>query len=266
MAAEFPVYFVSHGGGPCFWMNWDPPELFDGLKHFFEELPRKLPQAPSAIVVVSAHWEEKKFTVQSTQSPQMIYDYSGFPPHTYQLKYPAQGSPELAQRISTLLTDNAIEHTLNSSRGYDHGVYVPLLISFPAANIPVIQISLRSDLSPTAHIALGEALSTLRKDNILILGSGFSYHNLRAIPDRNGASQVFDQWLFESLCQSEPEQRLKHLENWAQAPAARAAHPREEHLIPLMVCAGAAKNGACARVFSEKLPSWNVQMSCFEFN
>lgn len=265
MTSIFPTYFVSHGGGPCFWMDWNPPELFHGLRRFFEDLPKRLPDRPSAIVVISAHWEEKMFTIQSTAKPTMIYDYSGFPAHTYQLKYPAPGSPELAERISKLLKIHSIENQLNSNRGYDHGVYVPLLISFPDADIPVIQISLRSDLSPTAHIELGKALSELRKDKVLILGSGFSYHNLRVIPDRSGVSQIFDQWLFESLCELGPEERLERLRKWESAPAARAAHPREEHLIPLMVCAGSAQSATCERVYSEKLPAWNIQTSCFEF-
>ncbi|MEN9811094.1 MAG: dioxygenase extradiol [Pseudomonadota bacterium] len=265
MSIHYPTYFVSHGGGPCFWMDWNPPELFDGLRAFFEELPRRLPRRPSAIVVISAHWEEAVFTVQSTANPAMIYDYSGFPPHTYQLQYPAKGDPDLAKRISALLNAQAIECRLDSSRGYDHGVYVPLLIAFPQADVPVIQISLRSDLSPAQHLRLGEALRPLREENVLIVGSGFSYHNLRAIPDRIGASEVFDKWLFESLCVSSPEKRHERLLRWSEAPAARAAHPREEHLIPLMVCAGAAAGGACERVFSQKLPAWNIQTCCFEF-
>lgn len=108
-------------------------------------------------------------------------------------------------------------------------------------------------------------MSPLREENVLIVGSGFSYHNLRAIPDRTGASEVFDKWLFESLCVSSPEERRERLLRWSDAPAARAAHPREEHLIPLMVCAGAAAGGECERVFSQKLPAWNIQTSCFEF-
>lgn len=265
MSMHFPTYFVSHGGGPCFWMDWNPPELFQGLRGFFEELPRRLPRRPSAIVVISAHWEEAVFTVQSTANPAMIYDYSGFPPHTYQLQYPAKGDTDLAKRISALSNAQAIECRLDASRGYDHGVYVPLLIAFPQADVPVIQVSLRSDLSPAQHLRLGEALSPLREDDVLIVGSGFSYHNLRAIPDRTGASEVFDKWLFESLCVSSPEERRERLLRWSEAPAARAAHPREEHLIPLMVCAGAAAGGKCERVFSQKLPAWNIQTSCFEF-
>lgn len=265
MTSQLPTYFVSHGGGPCFWMDWNPPDLFHELKRFFEDLPARLPQRPSAIVVLSAHWEESQFTIQSTPKPSMIYDYSGFPAHTYQLKYPAQGDPELANRIAKLLESRAIESRLDASRGYDHGVYVPLLVAFPEADIPVIQISLKSNLDPSAHIQLGAALSPLRNENVLILGSGFSYHNLRAIPDRNGVSEVFDKWLFEAVCLAPPDERLEFLKNWSTAPAARAAHPREEHLIPLMVCAGAAIGGNCERVFSQKLPAWNIQTSCFEF-
>jgi aromatic ring-opening dioxygenase catalytic subunit (LigB family) len=246
-------------------MNWDPPNLFLGLRKFFEELPSRLSAMPSAIVVVSAHWEEKVFTVQSTAKPTMIYDYFGFPAETYLLNYPALGSPVLAERISNLLQLNNIQHALDSKRGYDHGVYVPLLIAFPEADIPVIQISLRSDLDPLAHFKLGQSLRPLRDQNVLILGSGFSYHNLRGIPDRNGVSHDFDKWLEETLCDLTPDKRAQQLIHWTSAPFARLAHPREEHLIPLMVCAGAGEFDHCEKIFSEDLPSWNVRMSCFQF-
>jgi aromatic ring-opening dioxygenase catalytic subunit (LigB family) len=246
-------------------MDWDPPHLFDGLRNFFENLPRRFSAQPSAIVVVSAHWEERVFTIQSTPKPGMIYDYHGFPQHTYELKYPASGSPEIAEKVSQLLLKSGVKHAFDSNRGYDHGVYVPLLISFPEANIPVLQISLHRDLDPEAHFQLGRALRPLREQNVLILGSGFSYHNLRAIPDRKGVSQAFDEWLEATLCRSEPELRHHKLLHWNSAPGARQAHPREEHLIPLLVCAGAAESEGCTPIFSENLPHWNVQTSCFQF-
>lgn len=266
MSNKVPTIFVSHGGGPCFWMDWNPPHLFNGLKGFFENLPNRLSQKPSAIVMISAHWEEHSFTIQGCALPDMIYDYVGFPSNTYQLKYSASGSPALAQHISTLLMKCSIKHSIDAKRGYDHGVYVPLLISYPLADIPVIQISLRADLDPLAHFELGRALKPLRNENILILGSGFSYHNLKAIPDLQGVSQVFDQWLCETLCLSGPEERQQKLLNWSAAPHARRAHPREEHFIPLLVCAGAGDSDPCVQIFSENLPSWNVQTSCFEFS
>jgi aromatic ring-opening dioxygenase catalytic subunit (LigB family) len=246
-------------------MDWNPPHLFLGLRRFFEKLPSRLAASPSAIVVISAHWEEGDFTIQSTAEPQMIFDYFGFPAKTYELNYPAAGSPELAAQISQLLTKNGIQHRFNDARGYDHGVYVPLLIAFPEAQIPVLQISLRADLDPAAHFKLGQALKPLREQNILILGSGFSYHNLRGIPDRHGVSQAFDGWLNQTLCQLAPTERAQRLTNWTSAPQARLAHPREEHLVPLMVCAGAGESDRCVQIYSENLPSWNVQMSCFEF-
>jgi len=195
----------------------------------------------------------------------MIYDYYGFPEHTYTLNYPAPGSPELAARISTLLKESSIDHALDTERGFDHGVYVPLLISYPKADIPVVQISLRADLDATAHFELGAALTQLRSENVLILGSGFSYHNLSAIPDTTGASQEFDRWLYDSVCISNPKERGKRLTHWLSAPRAREAHPREEHLIPLLVCAGAAQDDSCERIFSENLSGWNMQTSCFAF-
>lgn len=265
MPQRLPTLFVSHGGGPCFWTDWNPSHLFLGLREFLEKIPSRLSASPSAIVVVSAHWEEKIFTIQSTPKPRMIYDYFGFPPKTYELNYPSAGSPELALEISQLLSKNQIQHQLDAQRGYDHGVYVPLLIAFPEAQIPVLQISLRADLDPAAHFKLGQALKPLREQNVLILGSGFSYHNLRGIPDRKGVSHVFDRWLSQTLCEMEPTERAERLMDWASAPQARLAHPREEHLVPLLVCAGAGETDACIQIYSENLPSWNVQMSCFEF-
>lgn len=265
MTEACPTIFISHGGGPCFWMDWDPPHLFYGLRNFFTDLPKKLKKRPAAIVVVSAHWKTSEFTIQSTLKPQMIFDYFGFPKNTYELNYPASGSPALAEQISALLKENRIQHSLDSQRGYDHGVYVPLLISYPEATIPVLQISLRADLDPLAHFELGRALAPLREQNILILGSGFSYHNLRRIPDNNGVSHVFDRWLCDTLCHSTPEARMQGLLNWSAAPSARQAHPREEHLIPLIVCAGAGEFESCVQIYSENLPGWNIQTSCFQF-
>lgn len=265
MANRFPTVFVSHGGGPCFWMEWNPSHLFDGLRLFFEQLPNQLNKRPKAIVVISAHWEEDEFSVQTSTKPTMIYDYYGFPKNTYELTYPASGSPSLALEISQLLNGHSIPHILNAERGYDHGVYVPLLISYPNADIPVLQISLRTDLNPTAHFELGCALGALRERDILLLGSGFSYHNLKKIPDTTGASQVFDQWLYDTLCVGNPHTRMQKLVHWEEAPQARMAHPREEHLLPLIVCAGAAQNDVCTQIFSECLPGWNVQTSCYQF-
>lgn len=265
MARLYPTMFISHGGGPCFWMDWDPPHLFQGLRKFFEQLPNKLGRRPRAIVVVSAHWEEEQFTIQATPQPGMIFDYYGFPERTYRLSYPASGSPELALQISELLRAQNISHALDSRRGYDHGVYVPLLISYPNASIPVLQISLRSDLNPVVHLELGRALQPLRHQEILILGSGFSYHNLREIPDRRGVSQAFDLWLVDTLCRSESEERLRRLSQWSSAPYACQAHPREEHLLPLMVCAGAGVLDTCIQIYTENLPGWNLQTSCFQF-
>ena len=260
-----PVIFVSHGGGPCFWIDWSPSNLFDGLRTFFEKLPETLSQRPSAIIVISAHWEESAFKIQSCQSPKMIFDYYGFPEHTYRLNYPTPGSPELAQQVADLFKAHSIDYELDFDRGFDHGVYVPLLISYPKADIPVLQISLRSDLSPTAHFEVGIALAELRKKNVLIVGSGFSYHNLSAIPDTHGVSQEFDRWLYEAVVLSTPLERSQKLKFWESAPKARKAHPREEHLIPLLVCAGAAQSDLCQRTFSENLTGWNVQTSCFKF-
>jgi aromatic ring-opening dioxygenase catalytic subunit (LigB family) len=239
-----PALFISHGGGPCFWMEFPPPigrEGFDRLRTYFSRLLNSLPARPTSIVIISAHWEEPKFTVSTSTSPAMFYDYHGFPPHTYLLNYPAPGNPPLARRIRELLLSANIESEENSERGYDHGIFVPMMIIDPDARIPVVMVSLRRDLNPEQHIAAGQALSALRDDNVLLVGSGSSYHNLGAFFDGRSEDSVrFDRWLTETVACTDTWLRLKRLINWKAAPGALSCHPREEHLLPLMVIAGAA--------------------------
>lgn len=239
-----PTIFLSHGGGPSFWMEFPPPfgpHAFDRLRASLEGLLASLPERPRSILVVSAHWEEAVPTVGSAAAPGMIFDYYGFPDHTYRLSYPAPGAPELARRVRGLLAEAGIESREDPERGFDHGVFVPVLIVDPRAEIPVATLSLRHDLSPEKHLAIGAALSPLREDGVLILGSGNSFHNLRTFFDgAPGVSGDFDAWLTEAVEAPSPDQRNARLAAWASAPGARACHPREEHLLPLMVVAGAA--------------------------
>lgn len=202
---------------------------------------------PSAILVISAHWEEQTATIISGKSPSLIYDYYGFPEESYQIKYPAPGDPVLAQDIARLLEKSGTEARLDDQRGFDHGLFVPLKIMYPQAHIPCVQLSLLRNLDPGSHIQLGKALSGLRKQNVLIVGSGFSFHNLRAFfssdnqrPDSR--NEAFQQWLVET-CTKESisqEERERRLVKWERAPSARYCHPREEHLLPLHVCCGLA--------------------------
>ena len=243
-----PTVFLSHGGGPCFWMDYPPPigpHGFDKLRAYLAGLVATLPQRPRAVLVISAHWEENVPTVSVNPAPGMLFDYYGFPAHTYQLRYPAPGAPEVAQEVQALLREAGLPVDTDADRGFDHGVFVPFLIMDPQAQLPVVMLSLRRDLDPAAHLALGRALQPLRDRNVLIVGSGYSYHNLRSFFDGAAThAQRFDDWLVATCTQASPDQREQALVNWDQAPSARDCHPREEHLLPLMVVAGAAGDDA----------------------
>ena len=213
---------------------------------FMTRLPDQL-RKPDAILVISAHWEENPVTLLGAQNPSMFYDYYGFPDKAYEITYPAPGSPELANRIARMLENNHIPARIDPQRGYDHGLFIPLKLMYPQADIPSLQLSLLRGLNPAAHIALGKALRGLINENILVIGSGFSFHNMRAFSwQGNGApdpaNDAFQNWLIEGctgvMPQSEREQRMVE---WEKAPSARYCHPREEHLLPLHVCLGMAE-------------------------
>ena len=256
-STTLPTWFIPHGGGPCFFMDWTlmggPADTWKKTEAWLRGLAASLPRRPKAIVVVSGHWEEEAFTAGAGVSPALIYDYTGFPPHTYALTYPAPGAPALADRIVELLTAAGLPARTDRSRGFDHGVFIPFLLIFPDADIPVVPLSLRRDLDPAEHLAAGRALASLRDEGVLIVGSGMSYHNMRAFstPAATRSSEVFDRWLTDTVGEKDPGRRWKSLAHWADAPAARDAHPREEHFIPLMVAAGAASDEAGERVFTD---------------
>jgi aromatic ring-opening dioxygenase catalytic subunit (LigB family) len=259
MTTSMPTYFIPHGGGPCFFMDWsitgDPADTWNATADWLKHLPEQLPTRPKAIVVISGHWEEAAFTASSGAAPSLIYDYTGFPPHTYQLQYPAPGAPALAQRVVDLLKAESLPARLDPSRGFDHGIFIPFLLLFPNADIPVVPLSLQRDLNPAQHLAAGRALRSLRDDGVLIVGSGMSYHNMQGFRTPTGAeqSELFDRWLTATLGDRDTQQRWNNLAQWSKAPAARQAHPREEHLLPLMVAAGAAADVAGERVFTDKV-------------
>ncbi|TNE63820.1 MAG: dioxygenase [Alphaproteobacteria bacterium] len=239
-----PTLYITHGGGPCFWMDMPPPlgpKAYESLRVWFEGLLGRLPARPDAILVVSAHWEAARPTVASAERPGMLYDYYGFPPHTYELQYPAPGSPALAHEVMDLLAAAGIEAGADGTRGFDHAVFVPMLIIDPEARIPVVTLSLDRSLDAGKHLAIGRALEALRERNVLIVASGSSYHDLRGIfTPGPGASVAFDGWLVDTVALPDRDARDRQLVAWESAPGARACHPRAEHLIPLMVAAGAA--------------------------
>ena len=260
-----PVLFVPHGGGPM-------PLLGDenhlSLTEFMRSVSNELPQ-PTAIVVITAHWEEDVATISSGSTPGMLYDYYGFPPVAYQFKYPAPGNPMLAQDIAELLEKQGIEHRLDSKRDYDHGTFVPLMLMYPLADIPVVQISLLNNFDPAAHIALGRALAPLHSQGVLILGSGMSFHNMKAFftvnPTTRGRSESFDTWLTQTLTDENMsrDEQTNRLIHWQGAPEARFCHPREEHLLPLLVCYGAGSVNAAPAVKIFNTFLFNTKISAF---
>ncbi len=248
--ARLPVVYVPHGGGP--WPFVDSgigaPEELDALATYLRSIATFAGRTPEAVLVVSAHWEEPVFTVTSSARPPMLYDYYGFPPESYSITWPAPGAPELAREVSELVGAAGFESRLDPERGFDHGTFVPMKLAFPNADVPTIQLSLRRGLSPAEHLAVGRAIAPLREKGVLIVGSGMSYHNLRAFgPGGRPAAEGFDAWLKETAV-LDARARDERLERWTEAPFARRAHPREEHLLPLMVVAGAAlqDRGRCA--------------------
>ena len=239
-----PALYVPHGGGPWPFVelgSFIPKRDIETLRAYLANLPATLPSKPRALLVISAHWEQPHPTVMTSPHPTILYDYGGFPPDAYTIHWPAPGEPALAARVVDLLTAAGFAPKTDPHRGFDHGTFIPFKVSWPEADIPTIQLSLKAGLDPAEHLAIGRALAPLRDEGVLILGSGMSYHNLRAY--RTAAarrdSDAFDAWLTQAAT-APPERRDAELQAWSRAPAARQSHPREEHLLPLMVVAGAA--------------------------
>lgn len=249
------VLFLSHGGGPLPLLGDDGHrEMVENLKSIASKINK-----PSAILVISAHWEEKLPTITAGANPSLIYDYHGFPEESYDIKYPCPGEPLLADQVYRLLNTAGIEARLDKQRGFDHGLFVPLKIMYPNAEIPCIQLSLVQGLDPAEHLKIGAALSGIAHDGLLVIGSGFSFHNMKAFfttetSESKSMNESFEQWLIDTC--SNPAigetERIQRLENWEQAPAARYCHPREEHLLPLHVCYGIAQS-ACSEYFELRI-------------
>ncbi len=255
--------FLSHGGGPL-------PLLGDAghreMVACLETIAARIPR-PAALLVVSAHWEAPVPTLTAGANPPLIHDYSGFPEEAYSIRYPCAGDPSLASRVHGLLEHAGFEARLDASRGFDHGLFVPLKILYPAADIPCVQLSLVDGLDPFRHVELGRALESLYRDEVLVIGSGFSFHNLRAfftaVTDESRAlNHAFEQWLMETCSRPDlsGEERAHRLIHWPGAPGARYCHPREEHLLPLHVCYGVAGT-QCSERFG--LTSMNRESSMY---
>jgi aromatic ring-opening dioxygenase catalytic subunit (LigB family) len=239
---------------------------FDRLEMSLKAILPELPLRPRAILMVSGHWETPAFRLSSAERPGMLYDYQGFPPHTYTIRYPAPGDPALAETAAALLSRAGLDAGLDPERGLDHGTFSLLQVMRPEADLPVVQLSIQQDFDPARHIKAGRALAPLRADGVLIIGSGLSYHNLRAFGPAGGeASHAFDAWLRQSLVGASPPDRASALMDWEAAPAARRAHPREDHLLPLMVAAGAAEEDPCTTAYHQSDFFGALSVTSFRF-
>ncbi|HVI98803.1 MAG TPA: class III extradiol ring-cleavage dioxygenase [Sphingomonas sp.] len=262
-----PTLFIPHGGGPCFFMDpaggpSDP--MWRPMESYLAGLIASLPERPRAILLVSGHWEAQRPTVHLGARPDLLYDYYGFPEHTYHLRWDAPGAPELGARVTQLLGAAGIETEEERERGWDHGVFVPMKVMLPEADIPLLQLSLRADLDPAAHIAIGRALAPLRDEGVLIIGSGMSFHNLRARgPAVTPVAREWDAALTAAVTDPDPEARTCRVIAWDTLPHARFAHPREEHLLPLMVALGAGLDDPARLDFVSEVLGW--QVSAYRF-
>lgn len=261
---KLPVYFIPHGGGPWHVMGnaMGDPLSYGKLRDYLTRLGNTYKSEIKSILVISGHWEEQVPTVHFGTNPSMLYDYYGFPEHTYRLTWPAPGNPDLAERIEKLLHLNGFETKREFERGFDHGTFVPFMIAFPEANIPVVQLSLVNSLDPETHINMGKALESFREEGVLIIGSGMSYHNMRGFMSESssaaGISKQFDDWLTQTVEINDTKKRNEMLINWENAPKARESHPRSEHLVPLFVVAGTTGSDKGSRDYSGLLMGINV--------
>jgi aromatic ring-opening dioxygenase catalytic subunit (LigB family) len=262
--ARMPTYFISHGGGPWPWLP-DMRKMLASLEAALADMPRQLPEKPKAILMISGHWEGPDFAVMANAAPPMVYDYRGFPPFTYEIKYSAPGAPALAARVAELLRKAGLPTHLDPDQGFDHGTFAPMQVMYPEADVPLLQVSLKSGYDPKEHLALGRALAPLRDEGVLIVGSGLSYHNLRLLgPDAKDPSAAFDAWLYDALMR-DPAQREAQLIGWEKAPSARICHPEEDHLIPLMAAVGAAADEKATRVYHDTKVFGAITASSYRF-
>lgn len=257
-----PALFIPHGGGPCFFMDpqGGPPDpMWEPMERYLAGLIGSLSERPKAILLVSGHWEEEQVTVHVGDGQPLYFDYYGFPEHTYHLRWDASGAPDVALRAKRLLEGAGFPVGVESERGWDHGVFIPMKVAVPGADIPLAQMSLRKDLDPAAHIAMGRALAPLRDEGVLIVGSGMSFHNLRVRgPAAVEPSAEWDAALVDAVTDPDPARRAERVAAWDQLPNAHFSHPREEHLLPLMVALGAGDDGAAVCDYRDQVMGWHV--------
>jgi aromatic ring-opening dioxygenase catalytic subunit (LigB family) len=263
---RLPTYFLSHGGGPWPWMKSQTGSSFDRLEQSLLEVRQELGELPRAVLTISGHWESDRFLASSSAWPPMVYDYYGFPEEMYHICYDAPGAPGLATEVAALLSRGGMTSGLDPVRGFNHGTFSMMKTLYPDAQVPIVQLSLREDYDPAAHLEAGRLIAPLRDEGVLIVGSGSSYHDLRGMRRGGGpASRLFDAWLDETLVGVDAAERRRRLIDWTAAPAARAAHPREDHLMPLMVAVGAAGDDAATRIYHQDDFMDGITMSSFRF-
>ena len=264
LAPRLPVLFISHGGGPWPYVE-ELRAAYAKTESVLRGLPGRLLGQPKAVLAISGHWEAPKFSVATGARPPMEYDYSGFPPHTYKIRYAAPGDPSLARQARELLTGAGIESAFDPDRGFDHGVFVPLGLMYPLADMPIAMVSVQSGYDPMLHLALGRALAPLRDEGVLIIGSGLNYHNMRGfgLDSATRDADLFTRYLNEAIVLEDVRARDERLLNWESAPRARLAHPREDHLMPLLVAAGAANSDRGRVLFSDTV--MRIPMTSYVF-
>lgn len=263
--ARQPLYFLSHGGGPWPFMQGTFRSAFSTLEHALQAIPSALPQPPEAILVISGHWEESEFTVSTAARPGMLYDYAGFPEETYRVEYPAPGHPQIAEHIAQWLEGGGWTIRRDDKRGYDHGTFCMMQAMYPKADIPIVQLSMKRNLDPEAHFAIGQRLQALRDQNILILGSGQSFHNLavQGMPYLKKYSLDCDATLRRALSERQVQRRKERLIEWMQSDYGHFAHPRIDHLMPLFVILGAANDLAAQLVYGNFVMDVATTNVCF---
>lgn len=261
---KLPTYFISHGGGPWPWLP-NMRTMFANLEASLKAMVADWAEKPRAILMISGHWEGAEVAVMASAAPPMVYDYSGFPPETYQITYPAPGAPDIAARALALLQGAGIAAHLDMAQGFDHGTFAPLAVMYPNADVPVFQISLLKSYDPAAHLAMGRALAPLRDEGVVIIGSGLSFHNLRMFgPAAKTPSEAFDTWLGQALA-ADPATRTQAMLDWETAPYARICHREEDHLVPLFVALGAAEDAPATRIYHDVDLMGGVTASSYRF-
>ncbi|KXS11242.1 Extradiol aromatic ring-opening dioxygenase [Gonapodya prolifera JEL478] len=257
------------GGGPLPILG-QPPALATWLRNGAPKILGidRLTTAVTAILIITAHWETSLPTLSAGLGHDLYFDYSGFPAETYNYTYPAPGSPSVAQRAANLLADNGFFTRLDVTRGWDHGVFVPMLLMHPKARIPIVQMSILTSLDAASHIRIGRALAPLRDEGVAIVGSGMSFHNMGASfgdggPRVKPKALAFEKTLSETCTHLAGEEREKKLEGWVGWEGAKESHPRPEHLVPLFVIAGAAGADIGHCVFNGEFHGFPVSAFAF---